>query len=137
MYDANQAASPCQTVTLCNSRRDLGLKGLPPMAHPADTTDATFEADVISNDTPVLVDFWAPWCGPCRMVAPIVEELAGEYEGRVKFVKLNTDENPQVAMRYGIRSIPTLLVFKGGEIAGQIVGFRPKSDLQKRLDAVL
>lgn len=107
------------------------------MAHPADTTDTTFDTDVIQSDTPVLVDFWAPWCGPCRMVAPIVEELAGEYEGRVKFVKLNTDENPRVASQFGIRSIPTLLVFKQGEIVGQIVGFRPKSDLQKRLDAVL
>jgi len=107
------------------------------MVHPADTSDATFDADVLKNDTPVLVDFWAPWCGPCRMVAPIVEELAGEYDGRVKFVKLNTDENPRIASQYGIRSIPTLLVFKGGEVAGQIVGFRPKSDLQKRLDAVL
>ena len=107
------------------------------MVHPADTSDATFDADVLQNDTPVLVDFWAPWCGPCRMVAPIVEELAGEYDGRVKFVKLNTDENPRIASQYGIRSIPTLLVFKGGEVAGQIVGFRPKSDLQKRLDAVL
>ncbi len=107
------------------------------MAHPADTTDTTFDTDVIQSDTPVLVDFWAPWCGPCRMVAPIVEELAGEYEGRVKFVKLNTDENPRVASQFGIRSIPTLLVFKQGQIVGQIVGFRPKSDLQKRLDAVL
>jgi thioredoxin 1 len=107
------------------------------MAHPADTTDTTFDTDVIQSDTPVLVDFWAPWCGPCRMVAPIVEELAGEYEGRVKFLKLNTDENPRVASQFGIRSIPTLLVFKQGEIVGQIVGFRPKSDLQKRLDAVL
>jgi thioredoxin 1 len=107
------------------------------MAHPADTSDATFDADVLKNDSPVLVDFWAPWCGPCRMVAPIVEELAGEYEGRVKFVKLNTDENPKIASQFGIRSIPTLLVFQGGEVVGQIVGFRPKSDLQKRLDAVL
>ncbi|MGE0227912.1 MAG: thioredoxin [Dehalococcoidia bacterium] len=107
------------------------------MAHPADTTDTTFDADVLQSDTPVLVDFWAPWCGPCRMVAPIVEELAGEYDGRVKFLKLNTDENPRVASQFGIRSIPTLLVFKQGEIVGQIVGFRPKSDLQKRLDAVL
>ena len=107
------------------------------MPHPADTTDATFDADVLESETPVLVDFWAPWCGPCRMVAPIVEELAGEYEGRVKFLKLNTDENPKVASKFGIRSIPTLLVFKGGVIAGQIVGFRPKSDLAKRLDAVL
>ncbi len=107
------------------------------MTHPADTSDSTFEVDVIGSDLPVLVDFWAPWCGPCRMVAPIVEELAEEYEGKVKFVKLNTDENPQVAGKYGIRSIPTLLVFKGGKPVGQIVGFRPKSDLEKRLQEVL
>jgi thioredoxin 1 len=107
------------------------------MAHPTDTSDTTFQADVVDSDLPVLVDFWAPWCGPCRMVAPIVEELADEYEGKVKFVKLNTDENPQVAGKYGIRSIPTLLVFKGGQPVGQIVGFRPKSDLEKRLQEVL
>jgi thioredoxin 1 len=107
------------------------------MAKPADVTDTTFDTEVLQADTPVLVDFWAPWCGPCRMVAPIVEELAGEYEGRVKFYKLNTDENPQVSMKYGIRSIPTLLVFKGGEVKGQIVGFRPKNDLKGRLDQVL
>jgi thioredoxin 1 len=107
------------------------------MTKPKDVTDQTFESDVIKADVPVLVDFWAPWCGPCRMVAPIVEELAGEYEGKVNFYKLNTDENPAVSSRYGIRSIPTLLVFKGGEPVGQIVGFRPKSDLKKRLDAAL
>ena len=107
------------------------------MAHPTDTSDATWEQDVLKNDQPVLVDFWAPWCGPCRMVAPVVEELSNDYDGRVKFVKLNTDENPGVAGKYGIRSIPTLLIFKGGEPVGQVVGFRPKSDLAKRLDEVL
>jgi thioredoxin 1 len=107
------------------------------MAHPTDTTDATFDSDVIQSDLPVLVDFWAPWCGPCRMVAPVVEELSQEYDGKVKFVKLNTDDNPQVAGKFGIRSIPTLLIFKNGELSGQVVGFRPKSELAKHLDAAL
>src|SRR5690606_8705727 len=107
------------------------------MAHPTDTTDATFESDVLKSDVPVLVDFWAPWCGPCRMVAPVVEELSNDYDGKVKIVKLNTDDNPKVASQFGIRSIPTLLIFKDGEIAGQVVGFRPKSELAKHLDAAL
>ena len=107
------------------------------MAKPKEVTDATFEQEVLKAPRPVLVDFWAPWCGPCRMVAPIVEELAEEYDGKVNFVKLNTDGNPITASRYGIRSIPTLLVFKGGQPVGQIIGFRPKSDLRRRLDAVI
>ena len=107
------------------------------MAKPRYVADATFEQEVLKSAKPVLVDFWAPWCGPCRMVAPIVEELAEEYDGKVEFVKLNTDDNPNTAVKYGIRSIPTLLVFKGGEPVGQIVGFRPKSDLKERLDAVV
>ncbi len=107
------------------------------MAKPIAVTDADFDAEVIKSEMPVLVDFWAPWCGPCRMVAPVVDELSDEYDGKVKFVKLNTDDNVKTASQFGIRSIPTLLVFKGGEVAGQIVGFRPKSDLKKRLDAVL
>ncbi len=107
------------------------------MAHPTDTSDATFEHDVLKNDQPVLVDFWAPWCGPCRMVAPVVEELSSDYDGRVKFVKLNTDDNPGVSAKYGIRSIPTLLIFKGGELKGQVIGFRPKADLAKHLEAAL
>jgi len=107
------------------------------MAKPREVTDTTFDQEVVQAAKPVLVDFWAPWCGPCRMVAPIVEELAEEYDGKVEFVKLNTDDNPNVAAKYGIRSIPTLLVFKAGEPVGQIVGFRPKSDLKERLDAVV
>ena len=107
------------------------------MAKPRDVSDSDFEQEVLKATKPVLVDFWAPWCGPCRMVAPIVEELSEEYDGKVEFVKLNTDENPDTSVKYGIRSIPTLLVFKDGEPVGQIIGFRPKSDLKKSLDAVV
>ena len=107
------------------------------MAKPAEVTDTTFEEEVLRSSEPVLVDFWAPWCGPCRMVAPLVEELAGEYDGKVKFVKLNTDDNMQIAARYGIRSIPTLLMFKGGEPIDQVIGFRPKGDLKRTIEKAL
>ncbi len=107
------------------------------MAEPRDVTDATFETEVLKSELPALVDFWAPWCGPCRMVAPIVAELSEEYAGKVNFFKMNTDENPTTPAKYGIRSIPSLLIFKNGELKGTIVGFRPKNDLKKRLEEVL
>lgn len=109
------------------------------MADVHEITDATFDADVVKGDLPTLVDFWAPWCGPCRMVAPIVGELSDEYAGKVNFVKMNTDENPVVPGKYGIRSIPALLLFNPGEETpiATIVGFRPKSELKKRIDEAL
>ena len=99
-------------------------------------TDSAFDQDVINSETPVLVDFWAPWCGPCRALAPTVDAVATEFAGKVKVGKLNTDENQQTAMRYGIRSIPTLLVFKGGKVVDQRVGGLSKPDLVKMLTAM-
>lgn len=100
-------------------------------------TDNSFKEDVLNSDKPVLVDFWAEWCGPCRMVGPVVEEMAGEYEGKAKIGKVNVDENPEISTKYGIRSIPSLLIFKDGEVVDQIVGAVPKSQLKKQLDAQL
>lgn len=107
------------------------------MSKPAEVTDSTFETEVLKSDMPVLVDFWAPWCGPCRMVAPVVEELSDEFSGKVKFLKLNTDDNMNTAAAYGIRSIPTLLMFKGGQPVEQIIGFRPKGDLKRVIEKTL
>jgi thioredoxin 1 len=100
-------------------------------------TDGNFEQDVIGSDVPVLVDFWAEWCMPCRMLAPVVEELAQEYDGRVKIGKLDTDGNREVSMKYGIQSIPTLILFKGGEEAGRVTGLSSKQDLASKLDELL
>ncbi len=107
------------------------------MSSAAPVTDATFKEEVIESDVPVLVDFWAPWCGPCRMVAPVVDEISEQYKGQVKVVKINTDENPNVASQYGIRSIPTLMVFKGGQRVDMVVGAVPKTTLATTLDKYL
>jgi len=107
------------------------------MAEPLKVDDKNFKEVVLEAKMPVLVDFWAPWCAPCRSIAPAVDELAGEYAGRVGFAKVNVDDNPVVATEYGVRSIPTLLIFKEGKPLTQIVGLRPKAELKKQLDAVL
>lgn len=107
------------------------------MSKPTPITDSDFEQMVLQAEKPVLMDFWATWCQPCLMVAPIIDELAEEYDGKVNFVKLDVDQNPKTATRYGIMSIPTLLIFKGGEPVSHIVGAKPKGDLKRSLDAVL
>jgi thioredoxin 1 len=98
-------------------------------------TDASFEADVLKSGTPVVVDFWAEWCGPCKMIGPSLEELSNELGDKVKIVKVNVDENPGTAAQYGIRSIPTLMIFKDGKLAGQKVGAAPKSELSRWISA--
>ena len=104
------------------------------MGKTIELTDANFDS-VINGEKPVLVDFWAEWCGPCKMIGPVVEELAGDYEGRAVVAKLNVDENPNVTARYGVRSIPTLLVFKKGQIVDKQIGAVPKSVLSSKLEA--
>ncbi|MDO6438791.1 thioredoxin [Cyclobacterium sp. 1_MG-2023] len=104
------------------------------MAKAIEITDSNFE-EVIKSDQPVLVDFWAEWCGPCKMIGPIVEELAGEYEGKATIGKLDVDANQDIPSKFGIRSIPTLLIFKGGEVVDKVVGAVPKSVLSDKLEA--
>ncbi|MEO6695353.1 MAG: thioredoxin [Ignavibacteria bacterium] len=104
---------------------------------PIEFTDATFEQEVLKSEVPVLVDFWAVWCGPCKMIAPVIKELAGEYEGKIKIGKVDVDNNQNVSVKYGIRSIPTLLIFKDGKIVEQIVGALPKAQIVQKLEAQL
>ena len=104
---------------------------------PIEITDGNFEVEVLQSDKPVLIDFWAAWCAPCRMIAPIVEELAQEYDGKVKIGKLDVDSNQQTAIKYGVRSIPTVLIIKNGEVADTIIGALPKAAFVDKLEAVL
>ena len=107
------------------------------MAEISDVTDATFEGEVLQSDTPVLVDFWAEWCAPCRAIAPIVKEIADDNGDKLKVVKVNIDESPQTPGTYGIRSIPTVLVFKDGQVVSQLTGARPKGDFEELVSGVL
>ena len=104
---------------------------------PVTLTDANFESEVIKSDIPVLIDFWATWCGPCKAVAPIVEDLANEYNGKIKIGKVDVDENQQTAIKYRIRSIPTLLIIKNGKVNDMIIGAVPKAQIAKKLNAAL
>lgn len=103
------------------------------MKNTIEGNDFNFDQEVLKSDVPVLVDFWAPWCGPCKMVAPLVEQIAEEYQGKLKVVKLNTDENQEVSIRYGIRSIPTLGIFKNGQVVDAVIGAVPKQYLEQKL----
>ena len=107
------------------------------MAKITEVRDDNFEAEVIRSDLPVLIDFWAPWCGPCKTIAPVVEELAKEYEGRLKVAKLNVDDNPATPSRYGVRGIPNLLLIKGGTVKEQVVGAVPKARLVDAIERAL
>jgi len=105
--------------------------------HTLDITDDSFEAEVISSDVPVLIDFWASWCGPCKAIAPMVDEIAAEFSGKIKVGKINVDDNPKTPGKFGVRGIPTLIMFKGGEAVDQVVGAIPKSQLEEMINKVI
>ena len=116
---------------ILNSRKTKGEKML------VDVTDKTFESEVLKSDVPVLIDMWAPWCGPCRMVAPVLEKLSGQYEGKVKFCRLNVDENQVTPSQYGVRSIPNMLFIKDGKVVDTAIGALPEFMLQDKVDGLL
>jgi thioredoxin 1 len=107
------------------------------MSKPVEVTDATFDEEILKSDILAIVDFWAVWCGPCKMIAPIMEEFASEYEGKIKIAKVDVDHNPNIAVKYGIRSIPTVMFFKDGKVVDQVIGATPKSHFQEKIDDLI
>jgi thioredoxin 1 len=107
------------------------------MGNILEVTDDSFDSEIINSDIPAMVDFWAEWCGPCKMVGPVVEELAGEYTGKIKMAKMDVDKNRQTPAKFGIRNIPTLILFKGGEVVNTIIGAQPKSSIEEHLKKLL
>ena len=107
------------------------------MGNILEVTDDSFDSEIINSDIPAMVDFWAEWCGPCKMVGPVVEELAGEYTGKIKMAKMDVDKNRQTPAKFGIRNIPTLILFKGGEVVNTIIGAQPKSSIEEQLKKLL
>lgn len=107
------------------------------MSEPVKIESATFQTEVLDSNVPVLVDFWAPWCGPCKMLTPTIEALAAEYDGKIKVAKVNVDDNQDLAVQYGIRGIPSVLVFKNGEVASAMVGLKPKEEIAKVLEEMI
>jgi thioredoxin 1 len=122
-------------ASLATPQQELNIRQETIMGNASEFTEANFEQEVLQSNEPVLVDFWAPWCGPCRMIGPVIEELASEYSGSVKVGKVNIDDNPGPAQTYNVMNIPTLLLFHKGEVVDRFVGVQPKSKLQQALDA--
>ena len=137
LFGKKEEGEEVASVAVVTEPGDVGVAESASLGEPVHVSDETFEDLVLKSDVPALVDFWAPWCGPCRMVAPIVEDLAKDYDGRAMIAKINTDENVQVAGQLGIMGIPTLIIFKNGQEVDRVVGYAPRGALEEKLKAQL